>query len=175
LKALLNMAGACGQERGREEVLWRIVQRFPKEKWAPGELHKLCAKDGNTVGLNRLYELIAKYDSKNWVAMNNFAATSMLLELNLVKAHEVALQLYREKPQEPVVASTYAYSLHLQGRTREALAVLEKCPRQALDDPGVALYYGVLLSADGRTNEATRFLNIARNGELLPEERKMVR
>jgi Flp pilus assembly protein TadD len=174
LRVLLRMAESCGQERGREDVLWRIVQRSPKEKWVSRELHKLFVTDGNTVGLNRLYEWMADCDSKDWVARNNFAATSMLLGLNLAKAHQFALQLYREKPNEPILASTYAYSLHLQGRTKDALAVLEKCPAQALADPAVALYYGVLLSADGRTNEAAGFLNIARNGELLPEERRMV-
>ena len=175
LTILLSMAEPCGQERGIEDVLWRIVQRFPNQKWASAKLHKWYLKEGNTVGLNRLYDLMTKQDPKDWVAKNNFAATSMLLQLNLVKAHELALELYREKPQESVVASTYAYSLQLEGRTKDALGILEKCPPLAFNNPALALYYGVILAADGQTNAAERFLNIARNGDLLPEEKRMLR
>src|SRR5262249_14133977 len=40
LTVLLNFASHCGQERGKEDVLWQIVQQFPQQKWASRELHK---------------------------------------------------------------------------------------------------------------------------------------
>jgi Flp pilus assembly protein TadD len=91
----------------------------------------------------------------------------------LSKAHEPAKQVFTQHPAEPVVASTYAYSLHLQGRTREGLAVLEKLKTNALETPSVALYYGVLLSADGNTNRASKYLGIAQQSDFLPEEKAL--
>ena len=71
------------------------------------------------------------------------------------------------------IASTYAYSLHLQGKTREGLAVLEKLKPEALENPSVALYYGVLLSASGDAGKAAKYVGISQKAGLLPEERAL--
>ena len=101
------------------------------------------------------------------------AATSLLLKLNLSKAHALAKEVFTQHPKEAIVASTYAYSLHLQGRTKEGLGVLEKLSPGALETPSVALYYGLLLSASGETNKAAKYLDIAQKADLLPEEKAL--
>jgi thioredoxin-like negative regulator of GroEL len=174
LTSLLSMATHWKREKAREELLWQIAQRFPREKWALRELDRLYAEAGNTRGLHKLYSHIAGYDAKNVVAQNNFAATSLLLRLNLARAHEIARNLYQLHPEDAVVTSTYAYSLHLQGRTPEALAALEKLKPEALENPSVALYYGCLLVSAGRTNQGARYLELARQGNLLPEEKQLL-
>lgn len=174
LTSLLSMATQWKRDKAREELLWQIAQRFPREKWALRELDRLYAAAGNTRGLHKLYSQIAGYDAKNVVAQNNFAATSLLLRLNLARAHEIARNLYQVHPEDAVVTSTYAYSLHLQGRTPEALAALEKLQPEALENPSVALYYGCLLASAGRTNQAARYLELARQGNLLPEEKQLL-
>jgi hypothetical protein len=170
---LLSMAKQSGQPP--DQVLWRIVRKFPKERWAWLELHRFYAAAGTTSGLNLLYSELATYEPNNFVAKNNFAATSMLLNKNLAKAHETARELYTQNPDDSVMASTYAFSQHLQGHTREGLAALEKFPATALETPVLALYYGVLLAADGQTNRATKFLELAQTSALLPEERNLAR
>ena len=98
----------------------------------------------------------------------------MLLKLNLSSAHELAKEIHVERPEDAVVTSTYAYSLHLQGRTKEGLTALEKLKPEALEDPPVALYYGFLLSAAGQTNKAGKYLELARQATLLPEEKTLL-
>ena len=68
------------------------------------------------------------------------------------------------------VVSTYAYSLHLQGRSREGLAALEKLKADDLERPSVALY-GLLLNVNNETNRAEKYLALASKANLLPEEK----
>jgi hypothetical protein len=69
---------------------------------------------GNTRGLNKVYAALAGYDSKDFKIQNDLAVTSMLLKVNLPRAHELAKELYAQHPEEAFVVSTYAYSLHLK-------------------------------------------------------------
>jgi hypothetical protein len=168
--ALLNLAATWGRDQAREDVLWRIAQRFPRERWTLGELERLYLAAGNTRGLNRVYSTMEGYTPKSFVTENNLAATSLLLKINLPRTYERARDIFSQHPKEAIVASTYAFSLHLQGRTREGLAVLQKLKPEALETPSVALYYGLLLSAAGHTNHAIKYLGLARQTKLLPEE-----
>ncbi len=174
LTSMLGMATTWGRQQAKEDLLWQIAQRFPKERWALRELERMYLGAGNTRGLNKVYSMMASYAPQNFVAQNNLAATSLLLNLNLAKAHESAKELFSQRPQEAVVASTYAYSLHLQGRTREGLAVLAKLKGDALESPSVALYYGLLLSETGETNKAGKYLDLAQKSNLLPEEKVLL-
>jgi Flp pilus assembly protein TadD len=98
----------------------------------------------------------------------------MLLRLNLSTAHELARETYAQNPEDGIIASTYAYSLHLQGRTKEGLDAFKKLKPETLDQPLVAFYYGLLLSASGQTNQAGKYLSLASKSELLPEERNLM-
>jgi predicted Zn-dependent protease len=177
LTALMTMATTWGRVQAREELLWHIAQHFPRERWTLRELERLYLAAGNTHGLNKVYSTMASYVPDDLVAKNNLAATSLLLRLNLPKAHELAKEVYTQHPKEAIVPSasaTYAFSLHLQGRTKEGLGVLEKLKPDALQSPSVALYYGLLLSASGETNKARKYLDIAQKADLLPEEKALV-
>ena len=172
--ALLGLATNWKRDKGREDLLWHIAQRFPGERWALRELDQLYEATGNTYGLHRVYAAMASNDPRNYVAQNNLAATCLLLRVDLPKAHELAKDVFTQHPDEIIVVFTYAYSLHLQGRTREGLAILAKQKPQALETPSVALYYGLLLSAAGETNQATKYLELARQAKLLPEEKTLL-
>jgi predicted Zn-dependent protease len=173
LTALMTVATTWGREEAREDLLWQIAQRFPRERWALRELERLYLAAGNTHGLNKVYSTMASYAPKNFIAQNNLAATSLLLRLNLSKAHALAKEIFTQHPKEAIVTSTYAFSLHLQGRSKEGLGVLGTLSPEALESPSVALYYGVLLSASGDTNKAGKYLGIARKADLLPEEKAL--
>ena len=173
LTALLGMATSWGRDQAREDLLWQMAQRFPKERWALRELERLYSVDGNTRGLNKVYSTMARYAPTNFAAQNNVAATSLLLKLNLRKAHELAQEVFAQHPDQPILASTYAFSLHLQGRTKEGLAVMQKLKPEVLESSSVALYYGLLLSATGETNKAGKYLDIAQRSSLLPEEKAL--
>jgi predicted Zn-dependent protease len=174
LTLLLSLAVEWG--RDPEDLLWQIGQRFPREQWALLELEKQYHAAGNTRGLNKVYSALmgTKPNQMNSTNKNNFATSSLLLKVNLARAHEIARDLYDHAPGDSVIASTYAYSLHLQGRTEDGLAVLKNCRRESLETPTVALYYGVLLSAAGHPEQARRFLALAQNAPLLPEENELL-
>jgi tetratricopeptide (TPR) repeat protein len=174
LNALLNLATSWGRQQAREDLLWQIAKRLPTQQWALGELGRSYQAAGNTRGLNKLSATMAGYAPKDFAAQNNLAATSLLLKLNLPRTHELAKAIFSEHPEEPNVASTYAFSLYLQGRVQEGLAAFEKLKPAALETPSVAAYYGLLLAATGETNKAGKYLGLAEKSDLLPEEKALV-
>jgi hypothetical protein len=174
LETLLNFASTWHRDQAREDVLWRIGQKFPKERWAFRELARSYIAGGNTRGLNKLYAAMALEDPTDPLAKNNLAATCLLLKHNLPKAHQLASENYLRNPAQPVIASTYAYSLHLQGRTKEALTAFARLSPEALETPNVALYYALLLTADGQTETAAKYLAAVEQSDLLPEEKALL-
>jgi hypothetical protein len=174
LMLLLSLAIEWG--RDPENLLWEIGRRFPGEHWALRQLEHHYWTAGDAPGLNRIYSVLEREKSSglNVTNRNNFAITAMLLRQDLPRAYATACDLYQTNPEDPVLASTYAYSLHLQGQTQAALSILKKLPSAALETPAMALYYGVLLSAVGETNSATRYLSLAEGANLLPEEKLLL-
>lgn len=174
LTALARMARKWGWEKEEEELLWVIAQRFPAERWALQALNRRYLASGNTRGVQKVYSTLLSYDANDVAAKNNFAATSLLLNLQTNKAHEMARQAYARVPDNEAFASTYAYSLHLQGKTKDGLKVLESLKPAQLEQPAVAVYYGVLIVANGDSGKAKKYLELAAKGQLLPEEKAIV-
>jgi hypothetical protein len=174
LTKLMWLAGSWGREKACEDLLWQIAQRFPRERWALKDLGRLYEAANDTRGLNKLAAAQLSYDARDFRAQSNLAGTSLLLRINLPRAHELAKEVYGQHPEEAVAAANYAYSLHLQRRTKEGLAILEKLKPEVRDNPPVVLYYGVLLSAAGETNQAAKYLSAAQHSRLLPEEKALL-
>ncbi|MGN6554944.1 MAG: hypothetical protein ACTHLW_14650 [Verrucomicrobiota bacterium] len=175
LLALFNLARNWQMTPACEDLLARICKEFPGETWAWRELERRYFSAGKTSRLKQIYTQRLAFSPKDVSLKNNVAATSLLLNDDLPRAHRLAKEVYDQRPEDAVVVSTYAYSLHLQGRTQEGLAVLDKLKPQSLEAPAAALYYGVLLSALHETNRATQFLKIAAKADpLLPEEKRLL-
>jgi hypothetical protein len=174
LGVLLNLTDTWHRTQDKEDLLWHIYERYPGERWTLRELHRLYQAEGNTRGLNKLFGVLVELNPKDFEAKNNLVATSLLLKLNPTKTYELAQALYTERPDHAIIASTYAFSLQLQGRTKEGLAALEKLKAEALETPSVALYYGLLLSEAGQTNQAGKYLGLGQKSDLLPEEKALV-
>ncbi len=174
LTALYALAGSPVPEDERGELLWRIAENFPKERWARDELHRRLLSTSDTRRLHKLYSLVSSQNPTDTLVKNNLATTSLLLNLNAPRAHELAKQNYLREGSQPAIASTYAYSLHLQGHTQAGLDVLNKLSQDALRSPQIALYYGVLLTADKQQEKSATYLKIAETGHLLPEEQALL-
>ena len=175
LTTLLGLTEQWKLPREREDLLRRIVEKYPQERWAQRALEPLYLAAGNTAALNQLYvKAFARFPA-DAALKNNLAFTSLLLKTNLAQACRWAEEVYAGRTNDPVVASTYALALHVQGRTKDGLAVLRKLDERALQQPDTALYYAVLLTATGATNEAAPFLKIARTKtQWLPEEQRLL-
>ena len=105
---------------------------------------------------------------------NNLAQISLLLNLNVERAYRLAREVYEQEPKNVDYASTYAFSLYLQGDVKKALQVLAGFSEAELERPQIAAYYGVMLANSGDFSRATKFLDLGEKADLLPEERKLV-
>ena len=132
--ALARIAGAWGWQREQDDLLWNIVQRFPRERWALEMLQQQYTARLNTRGLQRVYSTIAGFNPRDLVAKNNLAALSLLLNSQLSQAHQIAREIYAANPTNEIYASTYAWSLHVQGKSEEALRTMERLAPRHLED-----------------------------------------
>ncbi len=163
----------------RESAALRAVMnsRFAAEPWALWVMHNLFQyylSIGNTRGIFEILSTVLNRGSDDVVVQNNLATVSLLLRTNLPMAHVLARQVYEREPRVPEFVATYAYSLHLQGKTAEGLQLLQKLSPADLQRPAVAAYYGCLLAASGQAAKATDYLARADGGSLLPEEKELV-
>jgi Flp pilus assembly protein TadD len=157
-----------------EQVLWRAASKFPKQTWPLTSLQNLYVARGDTAGLRRVYQALMQRDPQDELARNNFTMLSLLSGKDLPTAHEYAAELYASEPANPVFASTYAFSLHLQGKTKQGVEVLRALKPADLLNPAVAVYYGVLLSAAGEARASKDYLDKSDKAFLLPEELALV-
>ena len=175
LTTLLGLAEQWQLPAQKEALLERIVAKFPQEHWAQQALEQSYFNAGKTTELYQLYtRLFSLFPRENGVK-NNLVATSLLLKTNLAQTCQWAAEIYAQTTNEPVIASTYAYAQHLQGRDADGLAALQKLTPAQLQNPSIALYYGLLLAANGKNAEAAPYFQIARTqGQLLPEEQQLL-
>jgi len=156
-----------------EEILWLMVSRFPAEKGAVQSLSTLLYASGKTRSFLTLMAQESKLDPNNLGVRNNLATAALLLNAEEHKPHDLAREVYEKQPDNPGFASTYAYSLYVQKKPREALQVMDKLKPEQLEDPGIAGYYGLILAASGDTTRVKKYLDIAAKSRLLPEEAQL--
>ncbi len=175
LDMLAQMAWSWGWMPEAEQVLWHAAGKFPKQTWPLTSLQNLYLARGNTDGLRRVYQASAQRDPKDKLARNNFTMLSLLTGKDISAAHKTAAELYAGEPRNPVFGSTYAFSLHLQSKTKEGLEVLRALKSEELSNRAAAVYYGVLLAATGETQASKEYLDKSAKAFLLPEELALVR
>lgn len=171
---LLQMAKRWNRPRDTEDLLWRIAERFPAQRWTLRELDRLYAVDGNTRGQNRVYKALLALAPTDVGLKNNVAATSLLLRTDLARAYELAREVYDADKTNTVFVSTYAFALHAQGKTDAGLKLMETLPEEELKQHSIAAYYAILLAAAGERDKAGPYFTAAEKGKLLPEERQLL-
>ncbi len=173
LVMLLRLAEGWNWVSETEDLLWTVIHKFPAEKWAAVALSRNLLWEGRTRTLMALYDEQTRINPADLSARNNLAMTALLLEASELRPQDLAREVYRKAPTNPAYASTYAYSLHLQKRSAEALSVFERLKPGQLEETPVALYYAIVLQATGHGERAKKYLDIAARIKLLPEERKL--
>ena len=174
LMQLFNATSGWRWAPEREDVLWAIVNRYPKEQWAVQALTEQLFAAGRTRSLLTLFGQAAQNDSTNLALLNNLAMTALLLEAWERKPHDLAQATYAKSPTNASFASTYAYSLLVQKKPDEALRTIELLKPEQLEDPSIAAYYGIILTGSGQGDKAKKYLDLASKARLLPEEQKLV-
>ena len=174
LNMLSKLSAAWGWKERTEEVLWTAAREYPDQSWPAKSLNILYAGQRGTAGMRRVAQTAFEHNPKDTMAGNNYAMLSLLLDTDVAKAHALAAELHANDPKNPVIASTYAFSLHKQGRTQEALAAFRNLGLEQLDNPAIAVYYGIMLSSTGDSTTAKHYLDKSSQAFLLPEEVAMV-
>jgi Flp pilus assembly protein TadD len=100
--------------------------------------------------------------------------TALLLDAKELKPLDLAQEVYKQAPTNSSFAAIYAFSLYTQGKSAEALKVMQRIKPQDLEVPSIAGYYGIILKATGGGVNADHYLLRASKGNILPEERNLV-
>jgi predicted Zn-dependent protease len=174
LKELVRLVDLWGWKSQTIELLVSAAQDRRDEEWALRLLYQIYSQQGDTRKMCWVAARMRQVDPANEMAENNFAMLSLLLENEVDHASNIARQLYNKDPANAVFASTYAYALYLTGKTDEALRIMRSLRTDQLRDPPIATYYAILLAASGSRAEASKFLDLAKNAILLPEEKQLV-
>jgi hypothetical protein len=174
LTALARLLSGWGWEREAENVIWAVAERFPDESWAGEALLRRYYERGNSEGLRQVFALQMKRSPNDLSLKNNLAMLLLLLRQELPTAHQLARVVHEQNPASAVNASTYAFSLYIQGRATEGRKILESLSSETLKAPSLAVYYAILADATGDSAAAQASLQYARLARLLPEEKAML-
>jgi Flp pilus assembly protein TadD len=174
LNLLARMIVGWGWKNELEELLWSIARGSSDQKWALQLLYRQYQKERDSRGLYRVVSQVLDIDPSDRVAKNNRALLGLLLNLEPILAFKSAQDLYRKDPKNPSFVSTYAFALHCRGQTAEGIRIMSALDRRQLQIPSVAAYYGILLANGGDVEKARKYLDLADQAPLLPEERALV-
>ena len=176
LMMLGRLVNGWGWKAEAAEAWWLAARTGGGQRAALRALFENYSAEKNTRELYRVAQRVLEMEPANPVAKNNVASLALLLGEDAAVAHRLAAETYRLSPAQPVIASTYALSLHRQNRTAEAVAILKSLPPAALSDPSIAACYGFLLVENGDAKTARPLLEAAdqHRQQLLPEEAAMV-
>lgn len=153
-----------------EALLWQAARSFPRERWPVDSLGSSYTRMRSARGLLDLQTLLIEREPTNVVVQNNWASLALLLQTNVARAHQLARQVYERDTNNYGFVSTYAWSLHVQGRTAEGLGIIERLKPAQLADPSVASYYGAMLAAAGQKEKAQEYFAKLDGASVLPEE-----
>lgn len=164
-----------GWDNEVQDVLWTLARRNTDQKPAIDALYKSYTESGNTRGLLNVSTRMLEINGKDPIALNNVVLLSLLLNTNVERALSLAEDVYRLQPKNPGIISTYAYSLHIRGKTDEGIALMRTLDEQNLNDPSAAAYFSAMLVESEKPETATKYIEIAQTGKLLPEEMALVK
>jgi predicted Zn-dependent protease len=174
LTLLSQMLESWGWQAEADETLQLLLKTFPNERWVSQTVCLAYYSKGNTPALYGVSDMLLKSGHADAQTKNNFAMICLLLKTNVNQAHALAEEALRIEPHDAAFVSTRAFSLHIQGKPSEALALFRTLPSADLETPGIALYYGLALVAAGEVQQAQKYLSLAKHAQLLPEERRLL-
>jgi len=177
---LARYATVWGWEEETRDLLWVVARGSANQKWALDALFQIYLSKRDSGGLLKVSSRMLELNPQSVVDMNNVILLSLLRSTNIDQSISMATTAFNKDPTNPGVASTYAFALHLQGKTADGLKIMRGLSEKDLSDPSYAAYFGVLLTDGGTPDEAQKYLEIAKKeiagkgSKLLPEEEALV-
>jgi tetratricopeptide (TPR) repeat protein len=172
---LTRHANKWGWESEVLDMLWAVARSNAGQQPALTALHQSYAATGNTRGLLNVSNRMLEINPKDPVALNNVVLLSLLLNTNVERALSLGDEAYRLDPKNPGIISTYAFSLHVRGKTEEGIALMRTLDEKTLNDPSAAAYFAAMLAESEKPDEAAKYIELAQPAKLLPEEMALVK
>lgn len=172
--SLQQSAAKWGWKTEAEELLWMLANDPDRQNEALAVLYQFYFDKGDTSNLYRVASRACKIRPNDEAAQNNLAQLSFLLKVDLDYAHELAMRLHQKDSKNPVLASTYGFSLYENGRYQQAVQAMDHLNPADLAKPAIAAYYGIFLAAAGNKSKAAEYLRIGAGAPLLPEEKTLL-
>jgi hypothetical protein len=174
LLVLLQLARAWAWDEETKELLWAIVGKLPSEEWPLENLRRIYTIKQDSEGLYRVFQALLERHPHSAELKNNVATLGLLLGRDRARSAELAREVYEVGKTNPILVSTYAFSLYNDGKAAEGLALMQTLPEAELEHPEVALYYGLLLASAGDVGKAEAYFAAAEKGHPLPQERALL-
>ena len=106
---------------------------------------------------------------------NNFALLSLLSGINQARAFAYARENFAKDNENPYFTTTWAFALEIQGRSQEALNLLEFLTEEERNDPQRAVYIAKIYHEAGDNDMANQLLNRVDESTLFAEEKFLQR
>jgi hypothetical protein len=174
LELLARMAARWDWNEKEEQTLWKLADTDSCPLWAIEYLETKAEGRADSAQLYKLSRLKLALEPANVADRNRFIALALLTGSQSGFPDQLAKNLHDENPADPDVAATYALSLCLKGRGKDAVAVLAALRPDQLRAPRVALYYGVALAEAGDSEKAAEYLHLGAAAARLPEEKALL-
>ena len=171
MEALARETAKWRWKQQNDEVMWKLADKPSCPRWVVDALWTSALQRQDATQLFKLSKLILQAEPKSLIARNHFISLALMTGQDTESPHELADAHYRKYPENQGVASTYAFSLFLQGRAEEAVSVMAKFPKEQMRQPALAFYQGIFLAAAGRPEEGEEYFRI---GEQSPQFEQMI-
>jgi len=172
--ALARLASKWDLKNQSEELWQRVAENPPMRREALENLRQLYRAKNET---EKLYDILQRLheSSPNEAPITaDLARLGLDLEQSTERSHQLAKEAYDRAPNEVNCAVTYAFSLSQLGRNVEAVAIIQKLPPAQLHDQHAALYVALVLAEAKQLDGAQEYIAAAENGEIYPEEKKLL-
>ncbi len=174
LTKLADIARVEGWETEAAEALWEIPITDPDYRSAQADLFEYYRRLNDANHLLELFERALELTPDDLDSKRSVAVLRMITGRQVERAYRLAAEIYQSNPNAIDNAAVYAYSLHLQGKSREAAAILDARPEAEKLSSACEPYYGIILASCERDEESRRYLGRTDRGILFPEMQKVV-
>ncbi|QYM80332.1 hypothetical protein K0B96_06885 [Horticoccus luteus] len=172
---LLSRIIDWGWDQEKYDLIWKLFELMPRNEAIARQLIVWERTQGHTANLNRIFARLFELDPEDRVARNNFAYTSLLLDSNLAQAYALSRENYLSEPHNPYYVTTQALALQKQGKSADALALIESLRPAELSEPERMLCRALIHAANGDALGAQNLLTGTDLRNMLPEEKGLVK
>jgi tetratricopeptide (TPR) repeat protein len=175
LKHLFETVSTWGWENESIEVLERIFHEQPADDQTFNVLINHFMGSGDT---NRALEILIRrinFLPDDLRSKNNFALLSLLSGVNQASAFGYAKENFETDNENPYYTTTWAFALELQGRSQEALNLIEFLTDEERNDPQRAVYIAKIYHETGDQKMANQLLSQVDESTLFAEEKVLLR